>query len=183
MDLFAQDVLTYLDENSLTQTDILGYSMGGYVALYLALRKPQRVHRIWTIATKFAWSPETATREVKMLAPSTITAKVPAFAKALAARHAPQSWQQHLTKTATMMRNLGQGAALQTTHFAAIPHRVWLTVGTEDKMVSQEETQRVADALPNATFEALEGLPHPIEKMPVAALRQRAIAYFTAEKA
>lgn len=178
MDLFAQDVLAYLDANNLEQVDILGYSMGGYVALNLAKNNPERVHRIFTIATKFAWSPESSAKEIKMLNPEVIAAKVPAFAKALEERHAPQDWKIHLEKTATMMLNLGNGDALGENDFSTIQHEVLITVGTKDRMVSQEESEQVATWLGNARFEALEGLPHPIEKIDAKVLTQHAIDYF-----
>lgn len=34
IELFAQDTLAFLDQNNIEKTDIFGYSMGGYVALY-----------------------------------------------------------------------------------------------------------------------------------------------------
>ena len=37
-----------------------GLSMGGYVAMWLARRKPELVARIFTFATKLAWNPEAA---------------------------------------------------------------------------------------------------------------------------
>jgi len=178
MDLFAKDVLHYLEANHLEQVDILGYSMGGYVALNLAKNNPNRVHRIFTIATKFAWSPESSAKEVKMLNPTAIETKVPAFARALEERHAPQDWKVHLEKTATMMLNLGNGDALGENDFSAIQHEVLVTVGTKDRMVSQEESAQVATWLGNARFEALEGVPHPIEKIDANVLTQRAVDYF-----
>src|ERR1051326_9543575 len=38
---FANDVLSYLEGNNLPRVNIFGYSMGGYVALYLARHYPQ----------------------------------------------------------------------------------------------------------------------------------------------
>ena len=48
-----------------------GHSMGGYVALKLALKRPELVDRIITLGTKFNWTPEVAAKEVKMLNPDT----------------------------------------------------------------------------------------------------------------
>src|SRR5574341_2268135 len=39
----AENVAEYLDRSALESVDIFGYSMGGYVALYLAHAQPQRV--------------------------------------------------------------------------------------------------------------------------------------------
>jgi 2-succinyl-6-hydroxy-2,4-cyclohexadiene-1-carboxylate synthase len=43
METVAADLLDLLDQLAIEQTDILGYSMGGRLALYLAAQAPQRV--------------------------------------------------------------------------------------------------------------------------------------------
>ena len=62
---------------------------------------------------------------------------------------------------------LGGGDALSIATFSSIQHQVMITVGTKDKMVSQEESQEIATALPNGQFESLEAIPHPIERVNV----------------
>src|SRR5215203_1275354 len=65
----ARSVQQYCEEKGLREVSVFGYSMGGYVALYLALQAPALVRRIITLATKFQWDVATAAREVKMLQP------------------------------------------------------------------------------------------------------------------
>lgn len=178
IDSFTANVLDYLDENKIAQIDIFGYSMGGYVALNLALKAPSRVHRIFTLATKFAWSAESASKEVKMLDPVTIEEKVPAFAATLKERHAPLDWKEHLNKTAAMMLSLGNGDRLSIQDFRKIEHKVLLTVGSKDRMVSEEETQEVRKALLNGAFELLEGVKHPIEQVDLDLLAQQIKSFF-----
>ena len=55
---FVENVVDYLDKNGLDSVNIFGYSMGGYVALMLAKEHPNRVNKIMTLGTKFAWNPE-----------------------------------------------------------------------------------------------------------------------------
>lgn len=43
---FADDLLSFMDENELAQADILGFSDGGNIALLFALRHPERVRRL-----------------------------------------------------------------------------------------------------------------------------------------
>ena len=69
---FSSDTLQYLQHHQLQQVDIFGYSMGGYVALWLAKMHPDRVGRIVTLGTKFDWSEESAAKEVKKLNPEKI---------------------------------------------------------------------------------------------------------------
>lgn len=178
IDSFTQNVLDYLEEKGIAQIDIFGYSMGGYVALNLALKKPSRVHRIFTLATKFAWSAESASEEVKMLNPTVIEEKVPAFAATLKERHAPLDWKVHLEKTAAMMLALGNGECLSIEDFKKIKHRVLLTVGSKDRMVSEQETIEIKEALINGEFELLEKVKHPIEQVDLDVLTQKIKSFF-----
>lgn len=178
IDGFTQDVLNYLKEHNLDKIDILGYSMGGYVALNLAKKYPNRVGKIFTLATKFAWSAESASQEVKMLEPDLMEEKVPAFAATLKERHAPLDWKLHLKKTRAMMLALGGGAALSTEAFRTITNEVLINVGSKDRMVSQEESEAVAAVLPNGNFELLEGFKHPIEQVDLEILSKKVKSFF-----
>jgi shikimate kinase/esterase/lipase len=178
IDYFTKDVLDYLEEQGLDKVAIFGYSMGGYVALNLAKKHPNRVGKIFTLATKFAWSVESASKEVKMLNPDVIATKIPAFATTLKERHAPLDWKWHLKKTAEMMLELGKGAGLSSEDFAGITQEVLITVGSKDRMVGQEESETVANLLPNGKFELLEGFKHPIEQVDLAILTEKITAFF-----
>ncbi len=164
IEYFSGDALQYLNSNKIEKANVFGYSMGGYVALHLARYNPERIAAIFTLDTKFTWTPEIAAQEVKMLNPSKIEEKIPAFAKALERRHSPCDWKKVLTKTAEMMARMGQAPPLSDQDFLKIHHRVLITMGTEDKMVSAEESQKTASFIKNGQFKVLPGLPHPIEQ-------------------
>lgn len=163
--LFAADIHTYLQQQHLTTVDIFGYSMGGYVAMYLARQQPHLVHRLVTLATKYHWDPATASKEVKHLHPPTILEKVPAFAQTLQQRHAPQPWETLLHHTACMMTDLGNNPALLQNDYPAITHPCLLIVGDKDKMVSLEETISTFRQIPRAQLTVLPATPHPIEQV------------------
>jgi pimeloyl-ACP methyl ester carboxylesterase len=162
---FALETLRFLDENGMAQVDIFGYSMGGYVALQLARIAPERVGSIMALATKFAWSPESAARESKMLDPEKIMAKVPAFAQSLAGRHAPNDWKVLLQKTADLMLELGKRKLLDEKALAEIRQPVLVCRGELDQMVSQEESEWAAAALPKGQLHIFPETPHPFEKV------------------
>lgn len=175
---FASDVLAYLNLKSINRTDIFGYSMGGYVALYLARHYPERIGRIFTLATKFEWTPEVAARETKMLDPALIAQKIPAFASVLEKRHAPQDWKQLLERTANMMVGLGQTNALSSSDYAQIIHPVRLALGDRDTMVTIGETLDVFRQLPDASLSIWPDTPHPIEKVNPERLTREIKDYF-----
>src|SRR5215213_4562309 len=80
--LFSTYVKDYCDQHALKQVSVFGYSMGGYVGMYLAKQHPALVRKLATLATKFHWNEETAAREIKMLQPAVIEQKLPLFAQA-----------------------------------------------------------------------------------------------------
>jgi pimeloyl-ACP methyl ester carboxylesterase len=57
----ADDVSTLLDELGVEQANVLGYSLGGGVALQFAIRHPEQVRKLVLVSTPFkteGWAPE-----------------------------------------------------------------------------------------------------------------------------
>lgn len=163
--LFANDVLHYLDEHNIQRVNVFGYSMGGYVGLYLAKHHSERVNKVATLATKFDWTEAIAAREIQMLNPDKINEKLPAFAETLRQRHLPTDWKQVLTKTADMMTTLGTDNTMNATDYATIEIPVMILLGDRDKMVGLDETLAVFRALPKGQLGVLPCTPHPIEQV------------------
>jgi pimeloyl-ACP methyl ester carboxylesterase len=161
---FAEQVIEYLDQQSIDKTNIFGYSMGGYVAMYLAKHYPARVQKIITLGTKFYWDEKVAEKEVPQLNANLIETKLPAFAAELKERHAPQDWKAVLEKTKTLLINLGHNNALHLPDYSGIENPCLVMLGDRDKMITLEETLQVYHHLPNAQFSVLPATPHPIEK-------------------
>ena len=162
---FAAETESYLERNNLESVNIFGYSMGGYVALYLALHYRKRISSVFTFATKFTWSPEIAQKETKMLNPDKIAEKLPAFAMELEKRHLPNDWRSVLNKTAQMMQNLGEQNLLSHDDISRISIRVRIGIGDRDSMVTLEETVAAYKSLPNGSLLVLPQTPHPLEQI------------------
>lgn len=145
---------------------VFGYSMGGYAALHLAAEAPARVAGVVTLGTKLAWTPEYAAREASRLDAATIRAKVPAFAEALAGRHAGAGgWEGVLARTAALLAALGADPLLTPARLAAVACPVRLLAGDRDATLSPAECATAAAALPRGEFRVLPGTPHPLEQV------------------
>jgi|SRR6185295_7177985 len=179
--LFAEQVQEYLKKNNIDKINIFGYSMGGYVALYVARQYPERIQKIFTLATKFMWTPAIAQQEIKMLDAGKIIEKLPAFAQALEKRHAPNDWKKLLQKTAELMINLGNDPPLNDTDFEKMELPVLVGIGDKDAMVTLEETIQVYRKLKNANLIVLPKTPHPIEKVNVERLAKEIELFFKSE--
>lgn len=176
--LFADDVIKFIDENNLQGIDVYGYSMGGYVALYIASKDKNKIGKIFTTATKFEWNEETSVKESKMLNPAKIEEKIPAFAKALEKRHSPADWKAVLNKTAEMMVELGKKPLLTDYVLEKIENEVLVSVGDKDTMVSLEETANAAGRLKNGKLFIFADTEHPIEKIDSKKLSQEIKKFF-----
>lgn len=173
IEVFADDLLGFLDAEKITQADVFGYSMGGYVALWLVHLHPHRFGNIVTLGTKFDWSVESSAKEVKKLNAEKIEEKVPAFAQLLKQRHAPNDWKEVLRKTSDMMINLGQKPLLNAENLKQIKSPVRVLLGDQDDMTDQSFSKQVASWLPKGSFELLQNTPHPIEKVDLELLVQQ----------
>lgn len=172
IELFTQNVMDFMAANKIQRASIFGYSMGGYVALNLALNCPELVDRIVTYGTKFDWTEASAKKEVKMLNPDVIEEKVPKFAEKLKNDHFPSDWKMLMKRTAQMMLNLGGGEKISEAAFSAIQHKVTIGIGLVDTMVTLEESEHVVSLLPHATLYKLPGQPHPLERVDPDAIKK-----------
>jgi pimeloyl-ACP methyl ester carboxylesterase len=163
--LFADEVKAYLEKLAIPGINIFGYSMGGYVAMYLAKKYPFAVQKIATLASKFDWSPVIAIKETSMLNADALLEKVPSFAKQLQDRHAPNDWKEVLERTKMMLLALGNNNSLKLPDYKTIVQPCLLLIGDKDLMVSVDETAPIAGALPNATHRVLPETPHPLEQV------------------
>ena len=178
IEMFGEDVLYFIEKNKLGKINVYGYSMGGYVALYIARNFPDKINKIFTTATKFDWNEESSLKESRLLNPEKIIEKIPKFAEQLSERHSAENWKQVLKKTAEMMINLGKNKLLKDVDFSLIENEVLLSVGDRDNMVSIEETVDVYRKLQNGKLLIFPDTPHPIEKISAERLANEIELFF-----
>lgn len=176
---FGGQLSQYLDDHQLHDLNIFGYSMGGYVACWLARREPERIKAIYTLGTKFIWTPESAAHETAKLDARTLLAKVPEFAASLREKHKTVDWQLLLAQTAKLMTSLGTHPALSLDDYNHIELPVMVARGELDKMVPQEEQNTVALALKNGRFDTLSQTPHPLQQVSPTLLIEKLQAFFS----
>lgn len=178
IEMFADETVNLIDKGRLKDVNIFGYSMGGYVALYIARFFTGRINKIFTTATKFDWNEETSVKESKLLNPEKIMEKLPKFAGELSHRHSPDNWKIVLNKTAEMMINMGKKNPLTEKDLNEIDNEVLISVGDRDNMVSIEETVNAYRNLKNGKLLILPGTPHPIEKISAERLSYEILNFF-----
>ncbi len=168
--LFAENLLKFIENNNLKGCDIFGYSMGGYVALELVFKHQGLLNKIITLGTKFKWDKTSAEQEAKMMNPEIIEKKIPHFAATLKERHKPEDWKVIMSKTAQLMLNMANGKAMDFSDFEKINNDVLIMIGDLDKMATREESEKVSRLLPNGKLLVLKNTPHPIEMVDTVVL-------------
>lgn len=106
-DLLAGDLLTVLDEQSVDLVDVIGYSMGSWVALALVGLAPERVRRlvvggVGTVEQFAHWGVE-AVREAILEGADTLPADAPLTPLLASLRQAPGVDREALAACATGM--------------------------------------------------------------------------------
>ncbi len=164
-DSFAGNILSYLDAHKIEKTNLFGFSMGGYAALYFAKLHPERVEKIITFNVKFNWDPISTAKETGFLDPDKMMEKVPGFANNLMLQHGLNIWKNLLKSTSDMMHKLAETIVMSNEELATIKTPVLLGIGDRDTTSSIRETQDIYRLLPNAQMVVLPNTAHPFEKI------------------
>jgi pimeloyl-ACP methyl ester carboxylesterase len=167
IDFFAHHLGEYCKIHSIQNPFVFGYSMGGYVAVCMALKDASFFSGIVTLGTKFFWDEAVAAHETKMLQPQVIEQKLPHFAEALRAMHTGNDWKEVLHKTTAMLEGLGKNNLLSTKALQQVATPMLLMSGDRDKMIATEETLQAYNCFKNAQCAILPGTHHPIEKVDI----------------
>ena len=165
----------YIEKNGLENCFVFGYSMGGFIALYLQYQKPVFT-KILTLATKFDWDENIAQKEANMFNAEKIKLKIPAFASYLSSLH--KDWEVLTNYTKEMMIDLGKNQYFKTMDLGAISGVKRITLGDKDTMVSLEETIETYRNLNDSSLHIFPNTPHPFEKVNLEMISQEFKDFF-----
>ncbi len=154
----------FLNENNWKNCWVLGYSMGGYVALYQEIIFPNSFEQIFTLGTKMDWNIENSILESKMLNPEKIEEKIPKYALKLG-NLLGNNWRNVVNCTAEMMLELGKNPLLTKDKLKEIKIPIKFLIGDEDNMVTIQETEKFSSYCLLANYKILNQSKHPIEQV------------------
>lgn len=178
IELFAKDVIHFLNSNEIRTINIFGYSMGGFVALYLASNYPERVQKVFTLGTKFNWNKETVKQQIRLLDPDVIKEKLPDYAAELEELHKPNDWIEVIRKTAEMLTELGKKNALTEKDLSDLEIPVLIGMGDRDNMVIIEESVFSYRLLKKGQLLIIPDTPHPIHNVSTDVLSKEIVRFF-----
>ncbi|MBO0702612.1 MAG: alpha/beta fold hydrolase [Candidatus Dormibacteraeota bacterium] len=177
----ATDVVTLLDTLGLDQVDLVGFSLGGTIALQVALQAPERVGRLVGVATSsrvgrraLAWYEDRA-----RVADSGVAALRTALAEDMGTLFLPGSplMSDHLRlrEEATAdprgfanacRANLALGEAPLDSALPRITSPALLIAARQDPLCPPRAAEIVAAGIPGARLEVVDGTGHeiPVER-------------------
>jgi pimeloyl-ACP methyl ester carboxylesterase len=155
-------VMDYVSSTQLKRFSIMGYSMGGYVGLDLAIKKMPGLAKVVTLGTKLNWDPEIAEAEISKLS---IENLAPIHSK-LEQEHG-SNWRDVISATHSIMRSIGM-KPLRSQQLNELGTPVTLLLGEKDRMVTKDETELFCSGNLNCNWEILAGQPHLLERSDAA---------------
>ena len=177
IELFARDVIKFLNSNELRQVHIFGFSMGGFVGIFVASHFPDRILSVFTLGTKFNWNKETVKQQIKLLDPPTIREKLPEYAEELKLLHEPNDWEKVIEKTAEMLTEMGKKNPLNEDDLTGLEIPVLIGMGDRDNLVIIEESVYSFRLLKKGQLMVLPNTPHPVHNVNVDALCREIIRF------
>jgi pimeloyl-ACP methyl ester carboxylesterase len=162
VDLFAHNVIDFMNNHEIRQVNIFGYSMGGFVAIYLASQFPDRVLKIFTLGTKFNWSKATVKQQIKLLDTAVIEEKRPDYAAELSVLHQPNDWKEVISRTIAMINEMGKKNPLTDDDLAELNIPVLVGMGDRDNLVIIEESVFSYRLLKKGQLLILPDTPRPL---------------------
>jgi len=157
--------------------NVFGHSLGGYIGLYICLNFPERINRLFTLGTKWQWTPEIAAKETSMLNPDIMEQKIPDYVAHLQSVHSAD-WKVVVKNIAQLMNDLGENSYLSTEKVATIENVVRIGIGDRDTMVNLEESQNTFKALKNGQLQVFPLTKHPYERVDTKILSQAILSFF-----
>ncbi len=167
IDAIVEDLILSLDRERIRRCFLFGYSIGGYAALVLAHRFPERVRGVVTLATRHLWHAQGVGHLVHLATPERLTRPGNPRAAELAAIHHPADWRAVNWANRLLFAQLGADPPLGEADLRAFPVPVMVLNGTGDPLVPMAESRHLAALLPVHRLGLFEGSAHPFPQVPL----------------
>jgi pimeloyl-ACP methyl ester carboxylesterase len=159
-------LIDWMDAVHLERALLVGHSMGGAIALWMALETPSRVLGLGLLGTAAelkvhpallaaASSPETSPRAIQRIIRWSFSPEAPARLKELTARRMEETPPAVLYSDLLACDRFSVEDRLNKVRVPAL-----VLCGSQDKMTPPEQSRRLAQGLPGARLEILQGAGH-----------------------
>lgn len=163
----AADVLAQMDAQGLSSAHLLGYSFGGYVALYRAHVAPERVRGVCNIAAKVVMDKRAVRRGLLWARDNYLAKPGSAVHLQLETAHPGVAWRDLVKLLAALYKDMGAHPPLTPADFQALKPPCLTICGDRDPMVSWGEAAGLALRIARSHCFTFVGRDHPLEDLPL----------------
>lgn len=156
----ADDMLLLCDALHLERVHMVGYSMGGAVALYMACRAPERFASLATIGTSGCVSPAVVENAASFDPDCLEREGRTEFIEAVRVNHMQAhggDWKALVRQTTRSWRNEPQ---FEDRDLATIAAPCLFMAGSDDELVHREHLEHLAGTVQDGRFLVVEGCGH-----------------------
>lgn len=168
--LFANDAIKEINKHKVERINIFGYSMGGYVGMYLAKYFPHMVENLITLGTKFRWNPSVSKQFCEMIELQKLKKNSTVWKKLVA---------KHGKKTETLIQRLhqffiemGTDAPLKLEEFLSIESKTLILKGDKDDVITEEECRNVKEHIIQSEYKVIPNTSHAWEAVDIKHLSE-----------
>ena len=165
-DTFLTDAITTCDHFGLEAAAVFGFSMGGAVALALAVAQPQAVGRLAVHGVNVQWDAAEVEAMVGPMDPDRMEAEHPFWARRLAEVHGASRWRRLVAQMIAFTRGLPE-QHLTDADLAQIACPTRVSAGDRDRFFDVRHAVGLYRAVPGAQLQIIPGLDHPIQGIDV----------------
>ena len=161
LETFADNVIALLDEIGVQKTHLFGFSMGGSVALYAALKHSQRFDRLVIHAHNVQWDDRERDLMVGVMK-SALDDSDSFWARRLAETHGSENWKDLIQRIIAFTESL-PGRQFPDDDLALIAHPTLVSTGDSDRFFPLRHSLMLYSSLRNASLAVLPGVDHSIQ--------------------
>ena len=156
----ADDLPEMLDGWGIERTHLVGYSVGGGVALHVASRYPDRIRSLVTIGTAGRVTPAVVANAGEFSPARLPSLRGQKYIDRLIANHYPAqrgNWQRLVSET---IENWCTYPRLSMDDFGAIKAPALLIAGERDPLIGESDLVWLAERIPGAVYKIIPGAGH-----------------------
>jgi pimeloyl-ACP methyl ester carboxylesterase len=172
----AADVAAWIERAGIEKPFVLGYSLGGYAALFLARHHAASLRGVATLAVKHVFDADTVNRWVYLSQTERLRGRPDRVAE-LERAHPAQDWSAITTRNAELFAQLGRAAPLDEAQLAQIALPVLAISSDRDQLVPWAETLALGRRIPGCEVAMFYGIAHPLAMVPAHPIARTVAAW------
>lgn len=162
--LFIDNVAAVFDHFNLTQVNLFGFSLGGFIALSYAYHNPERVRRLAVHATHIFWDPALVETMLTRVDHENIQNTSPELVRYLGQMHGKENWISLFERTKDYTVNIINFKE-EYQHVKDVKTPTLVSSVDEDDLFEVDSPVRLHNTLANSNLAIIPGKRHAFQNV------------------